>query len=126
MDDKSVDLTGEDRGPIAGKTFPKQVPNKSWWAILAVQLIILVLSGYLAFIHHEGNLALDMEADKLAAAFSDEATKAKLLESVRTDEEEQADREELALHVFNISLGALLGFLSSSAASRIPTGKYRP
>ncbi len=118
MDDKSVKPTG--------KTFTKRTSNKPWWIILAVYLIILVFSGYIAFIRNEGNMALDMKDGELVAAFSDETTKARLLEAIRTDEEVQAKREDLALQAFNVSLGALLGFLTSSAASRRTTGKNKP
>jgi hypothetical protein len=93
-----------------------------WWGILIVYLYLFTSTGYLAFIQKDSNPALDLQLDKLSASLTDETTKGFLLRVLEDEDSEHDKKAELATQSFHIVLGALLGFLSASAVSKVTEG----
>jgi hypothetical protein len=93
-----------------------------WWGILLVYLYLFTSTGYLAFITKDSNPALDFQVDKLSTAVNDETTKAFLIKVLEDEDAEHDKKADLATQSFHIVLGALLGFLSASAVSKVTDG----
>ncbi len=89
-----------------------------WWGIMLVYLLLFLSTGFIAFFERDVNPALDIANDNLAANLTDESTKNFVMETLRTEAAEHKKRADLASQSFNVVLGALLGFLSASAARR--------
>lgn len=89
-----------------------------WWGILVVYMLLFLSTGFIAFFERDVNPALDITNDNLAANLTDESTKTFVMETLRTEAAEHKKRADLASQSFNVVLGALLGFLSASAARR--------
>lgn len=94
-----------------------------WWGILVVYLLLFLSTGFIAFFERDINPALDITSDNLAANLTDEATKSFVMETLRTEAAEHKKRADLASQSFNVVLGALLGFLSASAVTRVSAWK---
>jgi len=88
-----------------------------WPGLLLVYLILFTSTGYLAFLEPDKNPGFDNRAAILQ--IEDETTKNFVIESLRQEDLEHKKKRELANQSFNIVLGALLGFLSASAASML-------
>ncbi len=93
--------------------------NASWWAILAVYLMLFAVTGYLAFFAPDENPALAPGMERQVMAITDDATRTFMLDALRAEEADHNKLRDLALQSFNVVLGALLGFLSASAASGV-------
>ena len=96
--------------------------DKLWWGILVVYMVLFISTGFIAFFERDVNPALDITSDNLAANLTDESTKNFVMETLRTEAAEHKKRADLASQSFNVVLGALLGFLSASAARRFSEG----
>ena len=96
--------------------------SKLWWAILSVYLALFVGTGYIAFFNRDVNPALNRSADSYAVSLTDEASKAFLIDVLKSEAAEHEKKEALGQQSFNVVLGSLLGFLSASAVSHIGAG----
>ena len=90
-----------------------------WSAILAAYLLATVGLGYVAFLSEDTNPALDPQNHAALAQATDPTTKQFLLTTLREEDTEHDHKTELARQSFHVVLGALLGFLSASAAQRL-------
>jgi hypothetical protein len=111
--------------PSAGQQQPDQTPEATvnreniptlWWAILVAYLILFVVTTWIAFFSPDNNPILD--ENFAFPASDDETLKTAILETIKAEAEEHSQTRSLATTAFNVVLGALLGFLSGSAASR--------
>lgn len=87
-----------------------------WWAVLAVYLFLFVSLGYVAFLQPDRNPTLDPRVQAVVARVNDPATRDLLLSTMREEDEEHDARADLAKQSFHVVLGAMLGFLSATAA----------
>lgn len=94
-----------------------------WVAILIVYTLLLAGTGYVAFFYYEDNPAVNVAPEWLNR-FTDQETRAQILDALRDDSQIFKRKRDLATQSFNVVLGALLGFLSASAVSA--TRKEKP
>lgn len=92
------------------------ISSKVWGGILLVYLILFVATGYVAFFVKEYNPAIDLKPS-VYADIEDPETKALIIDTLKQEADTHQKKRELASQSFNVVLGALLGFLSASAAS---------
>lgn len=93
-----------------------------WWGILLVYLYLFTSTGYLAFIAKDSNPALNVQLDRMAEV-GDEPTRTFFMKVLEDEDAEHDKRADLATQSFHIVLGALLGFLSASAVSKVTEGE---
>jgi len=113
----AVPATPEPEQPLPA---PRKRPrNTFWWGILGVYILLFITTGYIAFIRKDINPALDPGSDQTMARLQDEATRQFVLTTLQQEAEDHKKKADLGAHSFNVVLGALLGFLSASAVSRV-------
>lgn len=99
--------------------------QRASWVVLIVYLVLFSSTGYVAFLARDHSPALDQGADRLVAGLSDERTRAVVMNALRQENSEYDRRTALANQAFNVVLGALLGFLSATAVSKISAGNNK-
>ena len=87
-----------------------------WAGILAIYLLLFTATGYVAFFSKEFNPALDLKPEYVAS-LEDQDTKSFVIDTLKQEAATYQKKRELASQSFNVVMGALLGFLSASAAS---------
>ncbi len=85
-----------------------------WFGLLGVYLMLFLIIGYLAFLMPSPNPGSQRYVD--IVQMEDPEARAFLVDSLKMENAEHAKQRGLATQSFNVVLGALLGFLSSSAA----------
>lgn len=90
--------------------------SRVWIGILITYLALFCATGYIAFIGDQYNPALSW-SQAVTKALSDENKKAFVIDALKQEGESFKKQRELASQSFNVVLGAILGFLSASAAS---------
>jgi hypothetical protein len=98
-------------------------PTVMWIGILSVYVLLLGVTGYLAFLvdvprelgggGHYNSAHVPIEVLERAAA--NKETQTFVLETLKADSASYHKKRELASQSFNVVLGALIGFLSASA-----------
>jgi hypothetical protein len=91
-------------------------PTVLWVAILVTYLLLFGVSGYLAFFQEPYNPANNPSQSALKLIEGDPVAKPIILEGLKKEGEAFQARKNLAGQSFNVVLGAILGFLSASAA----------
>jgi hypothetical protein len=121
MAEHTAQLAPKDKSLISGKgaTANNRPRPKLWWAIVAFYLLIFSLTGYVAFIAPDQNLALSEKVSNIASRVSDVPTETLLMNMLKQEVVEHEQRRALAGQAFSVSLGALLGFLSASSVSKL-------
>lgn len=91
-----------------------------WAGLLIAYLALFVITGGLAFFSPDrgGGAGLGAQLSRI----QDADLRATMLQMAQDEEAEHQKRAGLASHSFNVVLGALLGFLSASAAGLNPGG----
>jgi hypothetical protein len=105
--------------PMKESIVQEQTVNvKSWALVLISYFVLLSVTSYIAFFQSEYNPA-GLLSEEDVALLENEATKDLVKDALEKDSSAYAKRRELASQSFNVVLGAILGFLSASAANRI-------
>ena len=86
-----------------------------WFGILLIYLALFMATGYASFV--KVDLYSKYERYEHLSKVEDKETKAFLIEVLQKEESEHVERRNLASQSFHVVLGALLGFMSASAAS---------
>jgi len=89
-----------------------------WRVLLIAYGFLLVGTGYIAFFQPQYNPAVEID-EEISALIADENTRELTLESLREEGIAFKARRELAVQSFNVVLGAVLGFLSATAAQLV-------
>ncbi len=110
----------EKKVSVTSDTQPKglSLENKVWIVILITYLTLFFSSGYIAFLRPQYNPALSWNP-AVEQALEDENKKSFVIEALKQEGESFKKQRDLAGQSFNVVLGALLGFLSASAAAAI-------
>ena len=104
--------------PIASKE-PLRFRGIAWVGILVAYALLFSVTGYIAFVQEPYNPAAS-PSDKVLSLLKEEPTRAHFLEALKEESAAFKARKDLAGQSFNVVLGALLGFLSASAAGISP------
>jgi hypothetical protein len=85
------------------------------WAVLIVYIVLLALSGYVAFVKEPYSLTTDPNHLKGVSeiAAEEKETRQIFFDSLIQASVDDKKKREVALQSFNVILGALLGFLSA-------------
>ena len=99
------------------------VAPRTWWGLLVIYSLVCLALGWIAFFHPQYNPAhahpnFLKDLDQVSSD-----TRAFVLETLKGDATIFAKMHEFAQTSFNIALGGLLAFLSSSA-SQILSGRH--
>lgn len=86
-----------------------------WFGILVIYLALFIATGYVSFV--KADIYAKSDRYERLLKLDDQETKTFLLEVLQKEESEHIDRRNLAGQSFHVVLGALLGFMSASAAS---------
>jgi hypothetical protein len=84
-----------------------------WLVLLLTYLGLFTFTGGLAFFAHDRGVSPDL--GRTLSGIEDADLRSALLQMAQDEEDEHQKRADLAIHSFNVVLGALLGFLSASA-----------
>ena len=90
--------------------------------ILLTYVLVLAATGYLTFVRFP-TMDILPTPPMIQALGSDSELKADMLEDVKAARQRSADLIKLSAHSFDVTLGALLGFLSALAAGAGLTGQ---
>ena len=112
MANLSNNETGSSSAPVNENKFPI---ISFWRVLLLVYLILFASTGYLAFVNIERLPPTEELREYIEE--NDPAFRQFFLDALTAEDTERAQRQILAVQSFNVVLGALLGFLSASAAS---------
>ncbi|MCI0394147.1 MAG: hypothetical protein L0332_22990 [Chloroflexi bacterium] len=120
MDNATASNVTKDSTPVkrgaSGLNATSLIRDTVWWVVFVAYLILFALTGFFTFVDRDANPALDQRLDALVAASSDATVKDLLIKALQDESSEHEKRSALAAQSFHIVLGALLGFLSASAA----------
>lgn len=86
-----------------------------WVGILMIYTTLCFATGYLSFLKADRSPGIDEYA--AVSSIEDKETQKFLMEQLEKEESEHLERYGLASQSFHIVLGALLGFMSASAAT---------
>jgi hypothetical protein len=89
-----------------------------WAGILLTYLLLFSVTGYIAFLQEPYNPAVNPN-ERIVKLLNDQYVRPQVLEALKQEGEAFKARRELAAQSFNVVLGAVLGFLSASAAHGI-------
>lgn len=105
-----------------GNASGRKARSHIWWVIIVVYLALFIATGYVAFLAPDYNPVLDQRIDSFVAKVSDQKTRESVIKMLQKENEDHDKKVALANQAFNVVLGAILGFLASSAVTR-PSGK---
>ncbi len=116
--------TGGDGQPPSAQEPSKEMERSKitplWVAILFVYMLLFGSTGYVAFVTGEYNPGLDnpLYSTEGVATFGDKKDDylAFVIETLKQEIESYDEKRALAAQSFHVVLGAILGFLSASAA----------
>lgn len=94
---------------------PKGGSSRLWYGLLLTYLVLFVATGVLALVAGS-EVGVDPKLGGAIDGITDADLKKALVELVQQQADAQIKLRDLAIHSFNVVLGALLGFLSASAA----------
>ena len=109
--------TPENKATIAptnadSKIAPRKNPKVKLTGLFIIYLFLFVSTGYFALMSKDRELAF--ERHEQVAGINDQETKTFVIDALKQEDAERLKRQDLAIHSFNVVLGALLGFLSAS------------
>lgn len=108
-----------DEGAVGKSGSLNVQPTVLWLGILLTYLVLFGVSGYIAFFNEPYNPAVNPNQGTLALLKNDQEARVFVLDGLKQEGEAFKARRELAGQSFNVVLGAILGFLSASAAQGI-------
>lgn len=104
-------LTTDLKSNVTRDNFTVQI----WFGILTIYMVLCTATGYFSFVKADQSPGYERYAE--ISKLEDKEAQEFLIEVLQKEESEHIERQSLASQSFHIVLGALLGFMSASAAS---------
>ena len=118
MTEMNSESAGKNESDSATEGSNRTSTFRLWVVVLMAYILLLVSVGYIAFFQPAFNPGLDIEALSEVNSL-DESALEFTIESLREEGVAFKQRRELAVHSFNIVLGASLGFLAALASQSL-------